>query len=254
MSQITGRANNGPLAIVAGTNFQQTTDANLATLVGTRWDLADGREVILVSTTSATNVTAGYLMQDAVVVAGNSNLTVTAYTTGANLLPTVTVTNGATAVTANQYQGGFVVCNDASGAAIGRTLRIASHPAAANAVALVITLEDASDEAITTSTKVTMVPQHGAGVIVQPTSPTNVCAGLGLYNIAASSYGFLLAKGLGSALSDATVATVGMAIGPSTTTAGTVTKALTTTSGGMIIGQAGYTAVSAKAYQVFLNL
>ena len=61
MSQITARAANGPLALVANGSFQTSTDSALATLVGTRWDLSDGREVVLVSTSSATTTVAGDL-------------------------------------------------------------------------------------------------------------------------------------------------------------------------------------------------
>ena len=133
MSRITSRGATGPIALVANGTFQTSTDSSLATLVGTRWDLSDGREVILVSSSSATTVAPGKLYQDAAIVPNHQDLTVTAvqaYSANGNTPAKITVTLGATAATANQYQGGFLIVNDNNGE--GQTLRIASHPAADN--------------------------------------------------------------------------------------------------------------------------
>ena len=190
MSRITQRGATGPLAIQASGSFQSSTDASLETLVGSRWDLSDGREVILVQAGSATTVAAGKLYQDAAVVANHVNLAVTAfqaYSANGNVPAKVTATLGATAVTANQYAGGFVVVNDATGE--GQTLRIASHPAADASASLAITLEDSPNTALDTNSEISLIPAHGNGVIIFPTTATNVAAGVGLYPIAASAYG-----------------------------------------------------------------
>lgn len=257
MSSITQRGATGPLSLQANGTFQSSSDANLATLIGSRWDLSDGREVILVKNSSATTGTAGQLYQDAAIVSNHTNLAVTAtqaYSNNGDVPATVTVTLGATAATANQYQGGFAVVN--AGTGIGQTLRIASHPAADASASLVVTLEDGPNVALSTSTsKVSLIPAHGNNIIQMPTTPTNVPVGVALYSIAPSSYGFLASKGITSALSDAVVATVGQAISPSITTAGAVTLAsgtnATVTS---VIGYTLNTGVSAEARAVFLNV
>ena len=130
MSRITQKSAVGPLSLVANGTFQTSTDASLETLVGTRFDTSDGRELILVQA-GASAVVPGKLYQDAAMIADHVNLDVTAYTAysaNGNVPAKVTMTLGATAVTANQYAGGFVVVNDNNGE--GQTLRIASHPAA----------------------------------------------------------------------------------------------------------------------------
>jgi len=264
MSSITQRGATGPLGITANGTFQSSTDANNLTLVGTRWDLSDGRELVLVSTSSATTTTPGFLYQEPALIANHQGLTVTGFTpygtTGgvansSSTPATVTVTLGATALTVNQYQGGFLIVQ--SGPGIGQTLRIAENPVAlSSATGVVITLEDGPNVALTTSSVVSLYPAVGANVIVSPTTPTNVSAGISLYPIAASSYGFLVAKGIVGAVFDATVATAGQSISPSVTTAGTVT--LATASGTAltkeILGATTITSTSAAAYPVFINI
>ena len=257
MSSITARAANGPLALTASGTFQSSTDSALATLVGTRWDLSDGREVVLVSTSSATTTVAGTLYQDAALIANHQGLTVTAvqaYSNNGNTPATVTATLGGTAVTANQYQGGFLYVQSSTG--IGQFLRVASHPAAALSTSLVVTLEDAPNVALTTSSVVSLVPAHGANVIINPTTPTNTPVGVALYAIAPSSYGFLVAKGLTAALSDSTAPAVGHAIASSTTTAGDIGAVAYAGSvvTGTVIGNTAYAATSAAANLIYLNL
>ena len=277
MSRITLRGMGGPLDLQSNGSFQSASPlsstpgaygtsatVDVAQLVGTRWDLSDGREVILVSTGSSTTTAAGFVYQDAAIVANHQSLTVTAFNpygesggvaNSSSTPATVTVTLGATALAANQYQGGFLIVN--SGAGIGQTLRIASNPAAlASATGVVITLEDAPNTALTTASVVSLVPAHGANVIEAPTTLTNAVVGVALYPIAPSMYGFLVSKGLVAAVSDASVASVGEPISPSSTTAGTVT--LTTASSTdvtkAVIGYAAQGATSADASLVFVNL
>ena len=269
MANITQKGATGPLSFQANGQYQSgstpgstpgaygtSATYEVSQLVGTRWDLNDGREVILVSMDSATTATPGELYQDAALVANHFDLAVTAfqaYSNNGDTPATVTVTLGGTAVTANEYQGGYVDVVDGTQAdGQGQFLRIASHPAQTSTTGnVVITLEEAPNTALTTSSKVSLVFPHGKNVIQNPTTPSNVPCGIALYPIAASNFGFLTSKGLCAALSDATVASVGNEISPSITTAGTVTLATATLAN---IGSAAYTAVSAKSYPVYLNL
>ena len=68
MSGITQKGATSGLSLTANGSFQSSTDSSLSTLVGTRWDLSDGREVILVSASSATTVASGKLYQDAAII------------------------------------------------------------------------------------------------------------------------------------------------------------------------------------------
>ncbi len=248
----------GPLDLQANGTFQSSTDTNLATLVGTLWDTTDGRTFILASVASSAATVPGFLYQDSPLVANHQSLTVTAFnpygetngvanSTSTNA--TVTVTLGATAATANEYQGGFLQVDSSTG--IGQTLRIASNTAAAASGSCVITLEDGPNTALTTSSVVSLIPPHAANVVINPTTITNVVAGLAIYAIPASSYGFLQVRGLAAAVSDITVAGVGGAIMPSVTTAGTVTKFAVT---GQCIGAAAIAATSGDASAVYLNI
>lgn len=236
MSRITQKGATGPVALTANGTFQTAVDANLETLLGSRWDLSDGREVILASLDSsgATNVLPGKLYQDAAIVPNHQNMAVTAITTysaNGNVPYKLTVTLGNTAATANQYRGGFAVIN--AGTGLGQTLRIASHPAADASASLVVTFEDAPNTALSTSdSKVCLIPPHGANVVVYPTTPTGAAVGVGLYaintNSAGDNYGFLVSKGLTSCLAQGAL-TVGANIYPSSAIAGAVASNSTTT-------------------------
>ncbi len=244
MSNITQRGATGPISLQSNGKFQTGASAGstpgaygtsptydgLGRLVGTRWDLDDGREVMLVSTSSATTATPGQLYQDAAIVANDQELVTvsyTAYSANGNVPPQVTVTLGGSAVTANQYAGGFVICTE--GAGIGQTLRISSHPAqTATTGNVTIPREEGPNGASETTSVLALVPAHGANVIQMPTTPTNAVAGVALSPIAPSTYGFVTVHGFCSAVSDASVAAVGGSISPSVTTAGTVTATTAT--------------------------
>lgn len=259
MSQVTQRGATGPLAIQAGGTFPTSNDPNLNTLIGSRWDLEDGREVILVSAGATTVATAGLLVQDAAIVANHQGLTVTgftAYSANGNQPAQVALTLGATALQANQYaSGGFLLVD--SGPGIGQSLLISSNPAAlASATNVVITLEDAPNVALTTSSTVCLIPPHGANVVVFPTTSTGAAVGVTLYPLASGTtatptVGFVISKGLVACLSDANVAAVGQSIVPSITTAGAIQLSGGT---GAVLGYANQTSVSAKARSVFIDL
>lgn len=259
MSRITQRGATGPISIVANGAFQTSTDASLATLVGTRWDLSDGREVKLVSASSATTVAPGKVYQNAANVAAHTNIAVTAFTAysaNGNVPAKVTVTLGATAVTANQYAGGFVTGSDGTGE--GQTVRIASHPAADASATLAITLEESPTVAfIASDSEVTLIAPDGKDIIITPTTTsTSTPTGVGLYAIPASSYGFLVTKGITTALADSTNPVIGNAIAASKITAGAVGSVsyagnVLTDS---VIGTALVTGVSTEYRPIYVNL
>lgn len=238
MSRITQKGATGPLSLTANGTFQSSTDASLGTLVGSRFDLSDGREVVLVQNAGTAVVPGKWY--------GGPNLTsthqgcaitaFTAYSNNGNVPAQVTVTLGATAVLANEYAGGFLFV--ASGTGAGQTLKIASHPAADASASVVITLEDAPNTALVAASSTvnllrnpygsangTTVATNGV-VLGLHTGFTGSIAGVSLYPFAASSstvpsYGFLVTKGLTACLNDANT-TAGLDVMPSTNTDGAV--------------------------------
>lgn len=252
MSYITQRGATGPLAVQANGSFQTSTDTALASLVGSRWDTSDGRELTLVSAATGTTVASGKLYASPAIVANHQNLAVTAiqtYSANGNVPYKLTVTLGATAATANQYAGGFAVIN--AGTGLGQTLRIASHPAASSSGSLVVTFEDGPNTALATSdSKVCLIPAAGANVVINPTTASNTPVGVGLYPIAANAYGFLVSKGPVSALADGAI-TVGLGISPSSSVAGAVVVTAATLAK---IGRALQAAVDTEYRTVFIDL
>jgi hypothetical protein len=261
MSNLTQRGATGPLALQAGGVFPVSNDTNLQSLVGTRWDTEDGREVIFVSVGATAVASSGVLCQDAAIIAAHQGLTVTAvqaYSANGNVPPTVTVTLGATALAASQYQGGFLIVD--SGPGIGQTLVISNNPAAlASATGVVITLEDSPNVPLTTASTVCLIPAHGSSVILNPTTQTNVPVGVTLYPLAAgttaipgTSYAFLTSKGLTAVLSDVSAPGAGAQVTASATTAGAI--AGSTGTGATFVGIAAQAGVSAKSRAVFVDL
>lgn len=259
MSQITSRGATGPLSLTASGTFQSSNDSNLQSLVGSRWDLSDGREVMLVGVGGTAVATAGLITQDAAIVANHQNLAVTtftAYSATNNVNASVVVTTGGTVLNVNQYQGGFAIIN--AGPGIGQTLKIASHGAYVASTNATIVLEDSPNTALTTSSKVCLIPPHGGNVVVFPTTVTGAVAGVTLYPLGAgtsgtptSNYGFVCTKGIVSSLSDLAVALVGQAIIPSVSTAG---SSSVTSGSAATLGYANQTAVSGEARSVFIDI
>lgn len=267
MSRISQKGATGPLALTTPSGFQQTSsDLSLNTMVGSRWDLSDGREVILVSVgTTASLGSAGVLCQDTPIVANHAGLTTTVVTAYSSTSAAIIGVNlGATAVTANQYQGGFLSVD--SGTGFGQYLKVASHPAAVASGSLAVTLEDTPNvNLVAASSVVSLVPPHGQFVVINPTTPTNVPVGITLYPLTASAsvavpnYGFLVTKGITGAISDSTAPGVGAAIAASTVTAGDIGKTSGTGTATIaftsnVIGYTAVAAASGTSHSVFVNL
>jgi len=216
MSRLTNKGQGAPFSL-----FTKSTDASLNTACGQRFDLEDGREVVIVKA-GAVDIASGKLHQAPAIIADHENLVVTAYTAANTQLGTpakVTVTLGATAVTENQYAQGYLIVND--GAGEGQALKISANPAALGSASCVISLEDAPLTAITTSSNVSLVHDLYTEVIVAPTTVTSKIVGASIYPITAGQFGYLQTKGVVSLLSDGAIAS-GVAVSPSNAVAGAV--------------------------------
>ncbi len=257
MSYFSQRGATGPIPY-AGTS----TDASLASLVGSKFETSDGREFVLVQN-AGTALVQGKMVQGPAQITNHSNLTTTTAAVGAT---TVTVTLGGTLVTANQYAGGYFIVN--AGTGIGQQLKIASHPAqSSSSGTVVITLEDPIQVAtLASDTKscLRMNPfgsSNGTdvrtdGVIVCPTTVSGQVLGVAAYPIAASTstvptYGLVQSKGIANVLNDAST-TIGVGVMPSSNTAGAVMTYVVATS--TLLGFSVQAGVTTEARQVQLNI
>lgn len=230
--------------------FKTDTDTSLATLCGVRFLTSDGREVVLVRASSATTVASGKLYASPAIVANHQNLATSTVSAGAT---SVSVILGATAVTTNYYAGGYFITN--AGTGLGQTIRIQSHPGCASSGQLTLTLEDAIVTATAVAdTKSCLIANSYKDVIISPTTNTGPLVGVAMNPIAASSYGFLVVKGMTGALADATAPAIGTAISFSALTAGAIGTVATTTQVGAFIGYATQAATSAEYRSVYINL
>lgn len=227
MSYFAQRGQGAPISYAS-----TSTDASLATLVGSKYETSDGRIFALIQNAGVALVS-GVLVQGPVAIGANhTGLTLTTAAIGATQ---ITATLGATAVTANQYAGGFLVIS--AGTGIGQTLRIASHPAAALSTTVVLTLEDPLKVAtLTSDSKGTLVlPQYGSangidvrtsGCVVCPVTLTGPVLGVTVAPIPAStttvpSYGFVQVQGPVACLNGAGTA-IGLDVMPGGAVAGSV--------------------------------
>lgn len=272
MSRLTQKNATGPISL-----FQQATsvssgtglvDPSFSTYIGQRFDLADGREVVLVSN-SATSLASGVVAQSPAIIAGHQTLamTVPTATPATAGLFQILVTNGATVINAGYYAGGYAVIKDGTGA--GQTLKISNNASAAASATCLITLEDPIVTTLDATSVVNLIANPYMNVIIAPTTATGNVVGVSFYPLTASvaptwngtsgavatlgtqQYGYLITKGPTSCLSDASVATVGLGIMRSTTTAGTITVQTAT---GANMGNALQTTISAKYGAVYVDL
>lgn len=222
-----------PISLFGVTGGQTTSDQSLSTLVGAKFDAADGRQFTLVQN-GGTALVSGVLVQSpASIGANHTGLTTATAAIGATQ---ITVTLGGTAVTANQYAGGYAVIS--AGTGIGQTLKIQSHPAqSTTSGTVVLTLEDPLSVATAVSDSKTSLtlPQYGSfsgatfttsGVVVCPTTLTGRVIGATIYPIPASSttvlsYGFIQTKGAVGVLNQGATA-IGLDLMPSASAAGAV--------------------------------
>lgn len=239
MSRITQKGQGAPIGI-----FSTSTDLSLGTMVGARFDLADGREVVLVQN-AGTALGSGVCVQGPAAQANAVGLSpATTGTTGYSASypiaaaiggKVIQIATGATAVLVNRFQGGYLTVVEGTG--LGQTLKISGHPAASTTSALAITLEDAFTVATSTDSRFTLtINPYGShfgtdfttdGVIISPaTTLTGQVVGVSLYPIAASTatvaqFGYIQTKGPAAVLGSSTVA-LGLDVGLPSGTAGAV--------------------------------
>ncbi len=164
----------------------------------------------------------------------------------------ISVTNGTTAVAANDFDEGYLMVSYGTG--IGQSSRILSHTTGASGATIVYTIEDPLKVAITAaSSKITVIKNPYDDVVIQAVTPVASTAGIAQYAIPTGYFGWIQTGGPCAALWDASVAAVDtLGVSPSTTTAGAVRVAA---AGSEIIGRSMQVVpVSAYVAPVFLQI
>ncbi|MBI3231846.1 MAG: hypothetical protein HYZ51_02070 [Candidatus Doudnabacteria bacterium] len=197
-----------------------TTSADQLHNLGERVETNDGRAYRYCKA-GATTLVVGKLQQSAAELTNHQNLTPVAAAIGDT---SVTVALGATAATANQYAGGYLVVTLTPGQ--GQQYKIKSHPAAALSTSVVLTLEDPIVVAITTSSRCDLVPNPYSAVVINPTTATSSPVGVAIFAITNGQFGWLQVEGPATIVADGAI-TVGVNVSASNAVAGAVEAAVT---------------------------
>lgn len=221
-----------------------STQVNSGIELGAKINTADGRS-FRYAFSGAVALDAGTLLQAPAQIANHQALVVEDAETGAK---TITVTLGATALTANYYAGGQAIVS--AGTGIGFMYQISSNPSALANGDVVISLEDPLLTDLDSTSRITLVPNLYNGVIVSPTTLTSSVVGATPIDVPASTYFWMQVHGICPLLSDGGAA-VGIPVVASNGTAGAVEDFV---AGQPVVGHAAATMVTATVGAVFLEI
>ena len=148
-------------------------------------------------------VTAGKCVTHAASIAHHFDLTPTAGVAAGETA--ISVETAGTDITLNQYANGYLYINDAAGE--GQMLRIQSNPAHDHSAdpSIVITCYDDLATAITTSSRVTLIPDPSSALIGQAATTTGATMGVTVVDIAATHYGWFAVSGPATVLTSGTL-------------------------------------------------
>lgn len=209
MTQLTSDIQAGPIGVFESSTLQYAP-------LGSKAVSGDGREFRYCKA-GGTALVPGKLQQAGPEDTAHQNLAPTA--NGAIGDTSITVTLGASAVTANEYAEGWIIVTTSTGA--GYQYQISSHPAADASATLKINLTDPLQTTIASATsKIDMVLNPYSAVIVNPTTATSNPIGAAVYAIPAGEYGWIQTKGVAPVLVDDQTVVVGTAIVASNQAAG----------------------------------
>ena len=154
-------------------------------------------------------VTAGKLLQQkASIIANHSQMTATAAVSADSDAETTAIsveTQGDTDITANQYQGGYLWVNDATGE--GQSWLIKSHPAHDHSTdpSIIITVYGGVATALATASELGICQNVYKDVIVAPTAETGCIVGATNIDMTDDYYGWIQVRGPKSVLAGGTI-------------------------------------------------
>jgi hypothetical protein len=217
--------------------------------LGTKAETRDGRR-FRYGQVGAVATVAGSLYQGAVPLANHLANTPPAVAVGAT---SFSYTPGATAGAANLYAEGYLQVDTTPGE--GYTYQVASHAAITASTAFTLYLRDPIQVALTTSSRVGLMPNAYKNVVVTPTTNTAKVVGVAPTVLAISEYGWLQTRGPASVLINGTPG-ITAPVANSGTTAGAV-DVWTTAAAAVAVTPVGYmmqVGVSTKLNFVFLTI
>ena len=162
-----------------------------------------GNTVYAYGRLAAVAVTAGKCVTHAASIAHHFDLTPTAGVAAGETA--ISVETAGTDITLNQYANGYLYVNDAAGE--GQMLRIKSNPAHDHSAdpSIVITCYDDLATAITTSSRITLIPDPRSALIGQAATTTGATMGVTVVDMAASAYGWFAVSGPATVLTSGTL-------------------------------------------------
>ena len=148
-------------------------------------------------------VTAGKCVTHAASIAHHFDLTPTAGVAAGETA--ISVETAGTDITLNQYANGYLYVNDAAGE--GQMLRIKSNPAHDHSAdpSIVITCYDDLATAITTSSRITLIPDPNSALIGQAATTTGATMGVTIVDMTAAYYGWFAVSGPATVLTSGTL-------------------------------------------------
>jgi len=252
-----------------GTGLNGVPDYSYDSLCGVKFSTTDGRTVAIVRN-AATALSVGVMVQEPAEVTAFEKMAITVPTATPATAGTyqILVTNGATKINVNQFQGGYLVV--ASGTGKGQTLQIAGNQnAVASTGKFLVTLQDAIQTTLDATSTVSLIANPYTNVIIAPSSETGAPLGVTAFAIAASVlptfdgttgaqtatgtpvYGFIVTHGPVGCLVD-TLTNVGYPVGRSASVAGAVSVATLTTAAA--VGTSMQTQTDTQVGLIYLNL
>lgn len=207
---------------ISDQDIRQTMTVRPSELFGQLAQTSDGRMFALGlnGTGSGTAIAPGKITQGAFAIPNHVNNT--GVTLAANSQQ-VTYTIGATALTANQYTGGYLQVN--AGTGVGQNLQIASHgTSTAGSTAVTFNLKDATYAATSvTDSKFSLQPNPYSKVILENNAASTAILNTGVAAISVpdAAYAWFQVGGAASVLIDGTPA-VGLPVVASSAVAGAV--------------------------------
>lgn len=237
--------------VIYGTDGDQYTVSAAAAItqnspqVGDQLVLQDGR-AFRWGQAGAVAVVVGKLYQAAIPVTNHVLQTPTAAVVGAKSV--VIPAFGATAITANQYQNGFLTIDLVGNTGFGYAYGIDTHGPVAASGSFTVPLKSSVQVAIAaTANSVSLVPNRHAGVILAvATTPTAEVAGVSVKPIAIGSFGWIQTKGVVQCLTVTPVVVEGQNVLVGTTTGSVIAQATATAIVQPNIGVCVRTAVTAS--------
>lgn len=218
--------------------------------LGTRFQTRDGRTFRYVKA-GASALVVGNVIQAPAQITTHDQLTPAAAAIGAStLVPTLDATN---AVVENQYAEGWAVIDTTPG--LGYAYPIASHLAAAASTAVTLNLHADAKVAValTTSSRITLVPNPFKGVIQSPvTTLTGAVVGVAVAPIAADNFGWIQVSGPGAVLIAGTPAVGAAVVVPATAAGAVVVDGAAAAT--KVIGSMMVTGVDGKVLPVLLDI